>query len=575
MRPPPGCQGIRDGPRGALYGPSVPASSPSGEHTTVARRAGTVVLFTLLSRVAGYVRDSVFGHVFGAGAVYDGFLYALTIPNVLRRLVAEGSLLIAFVPVLTEERKAGGTEAMRRFTSATLGLLIPVLLVLCGLGVALPEVWVTLFASQLDPERRAIAVHLTGIMMPYIVFISLTAVASGILNTRGVFGPPAAAPIALNAVLIVAALFLTGFFALPIEAVAWAFVVGGVLQLLLQVPWVAQNGLLVRPRWELENPGLRRLLARMGPAVLGVAAYQLNVLVIRQIASALPEGQLSCYHFASRLEEFALGVFAVSVSIAALPTLSEHAANQDRARLVGTFRRAVTATNFITVPSAVALGLFAEPMVGVLFRHGQFDASAGRLTADLLQMMAFALPAIGLVRVLVPTYYALGDTKTPVVASVASLVTTTVVGLVTMRAYEIRGLTLATIAAAGVQAVLLAGWLGRRLDRRFPSEELTSEVSIASDVSEERLDSGARGWIGPATAHLMRVVVAVAPGALLGAAWAPSVEWLAGDNLRRAFDLGILLGGFGASYLVVGHLFGISEVRLVVEMARRRLRRAR
>lgn len=537
----------------------MPPSTGSGESATVARRTGIVALFTLLSRVAGYARDSVFGHVFGASAVYDGFLYALTIPNVLRRLVGEGSLLIAFVPVLTEERKVGGAPAMRGFIAATLGLLIPILLVLAGLGVAFPEVWVTLFASQLDPDRWAVAVRLTGIMMPYIVFISLTAVASGILNTQGVFGPPAAAPIALNVILIVAALSLTGFFSLPIEAVAWAFVVGGVTQLLFQVPWLVRGGLLVRPCWAPDNPGLRRLLARMGPAVIGVAAYQLNVLVIRQIASALPEGQLSCYHFASRLEEFALGVFAVSVSIAALPTLSEHAANRDRARLLATFRRAVMATNFITVPSAVALGLFAEPMVGVLFRHGQFDAAAGRLTADLLRMMAFALPAIGLVRVLVPTYYALGDTKTPVVASVASLVITTALGLLTMRVLEIRGLTVATVVAAGVQAIILSVWLGRRVDRL-----LVSEGEAAPDPIR---------WVRGAGSHLLRAVVAVLPGAVVGALWAPTVDWFGGDNLRRAVDLGLLLTGLGGSYLALGHRLRLPEVRLVVDLVRRRARR--
>lgn len=544
----------------------VPVGSASGEGATVARRTGVVALFTLLSRAAGFGRDAVFGHIFGPGAVYEAFIYAQAIPNVLRRLVAEGSLMIAFVPVLTEERETGGEEAMRRFIAATLGLLIPLLLVLAGLGVVFPELWVWLFASQLDPERWRLTVHLTRIMMPYIVFISLTAVASGVLNTRGIFGPPAAAPIVLNLALIAGALFFTGYFVLPVEAVAWGTIAGGLLQLLLQLPWVVRCGLWVRPRWDRANPGLRRLLRRMGPAVFGVAAYQLNVVVIRQIASALPEGQWAGYYFASRLEEFALGVFAVSVSIAALPTLSEHAANKDRGRLLGTFRRAITATNFITVPSGVALFLFAEPMVGVLFRHGQFGEPAAVLTAALLRMMAFALPAIGIVRVLVPTYYALGDTKTPVVASFASLVTTTAVGLATMRAYEIRGLTLATIVAAAVQAVILAVWLGRRID--------------ALMAVDRRLEAGrpntapaeSEGWARTVVSHLLIAVVAVAPGAVLGALWAPSILWFAGDNLRRALDLALLLTGFGTSYLLLGHVLGLAEVRLLVSMIMRRIR---
>ena len=367
-----------------MTGASTQADGPAAsEGVTIARRAGVVSGFTLLSRVAGYVRDAAMANIFGAGVANDAFVAAQTIPYVLRRLVAEGSLMIAFVPLLGAEKRAGGVPAMRRFYAAVLGALLPLLLGLVVLGMAFPQVPVEVLAGGFDAERKTLATELTRLMMPFLLFVSLTAVASGALNVQGIFGPPAAAPILLNAVMITGAVVGSMWFDVPIIAVGWALSLGGLAQLLLQLPYLAKVGLLVGPRWDPNHAALRTLLVRMLPAVFGVAVYQLNIVVIRRIASALPDGQLSCYFWATRLEEFALGVFAVSISIAALPTLSDHAARGDRAALVATYRRAIRATNFITVPSAVGLFVLAEPIVGVLFRHGRFTAQDGLLTADL------------------------------------------------------------------------------------------------------------------------------------------------------------------------------------------------
>lgn len=530
------------------------------EGAKMARRAGTVAVFTLASRVLGYARDAVLGNVFGAGVALDAFVAAQTIPNVLRRLVAEGSLMIAFVPLLSSEKERGGPAAMRAFTGAVLGLLLPVLAMLCALGVLFPGALVEAFAAGFDAERRALATDLTRIMMPYLAFISLTALAGGALNVQGRFAPTAAAPVLLNVAIIAAALLARGVFEVPIEAVAWGLLLGGALQLLLQLPFVAKEGLLVGPRWAPSDPAVKLLLRRMLPAVFGVAVYQLNMIVIRQIASFLPSGQLTCYFWATRLEEFALGVFAVSISIAALPTLSEHAARGDARAVFATFRRALRATNFITVPAMATLLVLAEPIVGVLFRHGRFSVEDGLLTAELVRVLAFALVPIGAVRVLVPTYYAVGDTRTPVWAASASLLTTAGVGVALGQLLEIRGLTIATVVASCAQVVVLGALLRRRV----------RESVGAATAPGAAPSTGARGE--PSTAgHALRCVAAALPGAL-GASWAAGQwQWLEGRNLIGAALLGGLILGLGVTYAVGCKLLRVGELDLLWGMIRRRL----
>ncbi len=530
-------------------------TAPS-EGATIARRAGVVGGFTLLSRVAGYLRDAIMVNIFGAGVAQDAFVVAQTIPSILRRLVAEGSLMIAFVPLLGAEKEAGGLPAMRRFCAVVLGALLPVLVVLVAVQMAFPEVPVRLLASGFDEERARVAADLTRVMMPFLLFVSLTAVASGALNVQGVFGPPAAAPILMNAVMIAGAIIGVTYFSVPIIAVGWALSVGGLVMLLVQLPYLRRVGLLVGPRWDPSHSGLRELLRRMGPAVFGVAVYQLNIVVIRWISSTLPTGQMSCYFVATRLEEFALGVFAISISIAALPTLSEHAAKGDRAALLATYRRAIRATNFITVPSAVGLFVLAEPIVGVLFRHGRFTAQDGLLTAELLRIMAVALIPIGLVRVTVPTYYALGDTRTPVVAASASLVTTTALGWSLRGPLEIQGLTLATLAGAFAQVLVLGARLQAGM-RRIDRAETPSVPTPA----------------GPAVfSHALRCLLAIAPGAALAGLVASQRVWMNGDNLANGAVLAALVVAAGGLYAVAGRALGVGEIELVFGMIRRRIR---
>jgi putative peptidoglycan lipid II flippase len=531
------------------------------EGRALAGRAGVVSLFTLVSRVFGYIRDTVLAHYFGSGVVHDAYVVAQTIPNVFRRLVAEGSLMIAFVPILVEERERGGAEAMRAFIQAVLGMLIPFLILLTLAGVFFPGPLVEAFAAGFGPERRAFAETLLKVSMPFIFFVSLTAVASGVLNAVNVFGPPAAAPILLNASIVVVALLASGNDEHRMIMVCWGVSLGGAAQLALQVPFLLRKGFLVWPKIELKHAGLRKLLRRMGPAVFGVGVYQLNIIVIRLLASYMPTGQISCYYWANRLQEFALGVFAVSVSIAVLPSLSEKAAKSDDAAMRSTFIQALCATNFITVPSMFGLGLLAFPIVGVLFRHGAFSVRDAMMTTDLLRWLAAALVPIGVIRVMVPTYYAKGDTKTPVWAATVSLVVTLVLGLWLRRDYEIVGLTIATVVAGFAQLGVLWWRLGYHMSIR-------TETESGSDV---------RGKVGGMVVlrhgALCFLLAAVAVG--IPAYVASWVNWLGGDNLRLAVTLSGLMFTAALLYLLGAYWLGVSELELVLGMVRRRFSRRR
>jgi len=541
------------------------------EGRKVIRRAGVVGFFTLISRVLGFIRDALQGNIFGVNALTDAFVVANTLSNFLRRLVGEGALVIAFVPILSEARTTGGKPAMRAFFAAVLGLLIPLLLVFVLLGMMFPGAVVEVFAPGFDPATHAVAEDLARIMMPYILFISLMAMAGGVLNVEGSFAAPAAAPILLNIAIIAFALLLRDRFDAPIEALAWGTTVGGVLQLLLQIPFLAKKGLLVMPRWAPRDPPVLTLARRMGPAVFGVAVYQINLMVIRQIGSYLPGGQLTCYYSATRLQEFALGVFAVSVSVAALPTLSEHASRRDWYRLSATFRRALRVTNFVTIPATLGLLLLSGPIVGVLFRHGKFGADASRITAELLLILGAALVPIGAVRVAVPTFYALGDAKTPVIGAFASLFATVGLGYLLGQRYEIWGLTTATSVSALVQLLVLWAMLRRTIRSRVVADRAAGTL-VELEPQSGPPDPGV-------VSHAIRCAIAAAPGIVLAHFLARQREWdrsvALSDNLIAAVPLFALLGMTIVAYFALAKVLRIPEADMVLGVITRRLRRRR
>jgi putative peptidoglycan lipid II flippase len=435
------------------------------EAARITKAAGTVGAATLLSRIVGFLRDVVVAWFFGAGLAADAFFMAFTIPNLLRRLFAEGSLTISFVPVFTECLFKRGQEEAFRLARSAWWLLTILLAAVALVGVLLSPLIVKLIARGFlsSPEKFDLTVLLTRIMFPYIFFISLVALAMGILNALGHFAAPALAPVLLNLTMIGSVLFLSPHLAEPSKGLAIGVIIGGVLQLALQIPFMVRKGFRLFVRSPLYHPAIKRIALLMVPAIFGAAVYQMNIVVARVLASYLPEGSVSYLYYADRLVQFPLGVFAIALATAVLPSLSKQAAVGDMEGLRSSFSYAMKLVFFITIPAMTGLIILRAPIVGLLFQRGAFDPATTRLTAEALLYYSLGLWAFSGVRIVVSTFYALQDTKTPVKIAVISLFVNIVLSILLMRPMRHSGLALATSLASGVNLILLIGALKKRL----------------------------------------------------------------------------------------------------------------
>jgi putative peptidoglycan lipid II flippase len=456
---------------------AISPQKPSGGQGGVAKAALVVGGFTLASRMAALVRDLAISHVFGASRLTDVFFIAFTIPNVLRRLVAEGGTTVAFIPVYTHVRQHEGDAAARRFLAATAGLALVGVLAMTVLGILGAPALVWLFASGLanEPESFALAVDLTRWLFPYVYFISLVALAMGALNSHGHFAAPAAAPVLLNVSMVGALLVLVEVFEQPIYALVVGVLVGGVLQLLVQVPALKAHGILVLPTVKWNTAPVRRFLKVLAPALFGLGVYQVNIIVLRQLASWLPEGHMTYYYNADRLAQFAFGVFGVAIATAALPALSEHAARGDREGLLATWRHSVRLTNLIIIPAAAGLAAIALPIVAVLYRHGAFTWVDVEHTAAATVAFCPWLVSTSAVRSTTQCFYALEDLKTPVKVSFFTVLLTLILGLLFLP-WQVAGLCWALSAASWVQLVVMTLLLRRRLGQIGLRELLRSSL---------------------------------------------------------------------------------------------------
>lgn len=430
----------------------------------ISRGAGIVAAFTMLSRVAGLVRDAVMFHFFGAGIATDAFVLAFTIPNVMRRFVAEGAMTIAFIPVYSELRENEGAQAARAFQRAVLGAILTLgpLLTIAGVLGARPLVYAFASGFANDPARMELTVELTRWLFPYVFLVSLLAWATGVLNAHRHFAAPAAAPALLNISIVTAMLALTPFTDLGIYAVVLGVLVGGGLQLAIQLPAMRRRGVLVWPKLDFRAPGMVKLAKLLLPQLFGLAVYQINIVVLRQLASQLPPGNIGYYYNADRLMQLALGVFAIAIATAALPAMSDQAARGAHREVAETWNFAVRLTNFITIPAALGLIAVATPIVATLYMHGKFTWADVEPTA--LTTMAFApgLIAVSLVRTTVQVFFALEDTKTPVYVAAVTMVTNLVLGWLLL-GYGVHGLAMSFTLSVSLQAVILVGLLQRRL----------------------------------------------------------------------------------------------------------------
>ena len=430
------------------------------------RALATVSGMTFLSRILGFVRDFAIASAFGAGMATDAFFVAFRLPNLLRRLFAEGAFSQAFVPMLAEYRSNRGDTDTKLLVDRVATFLILAVSIVAVIGMlATPAIiWLTAPGFNNDPEKFALTVSLTRITFPYIVFMSLVALSAGVLNTWRHFALPAFTPVMLNLAMIAGAMVLTQYFDPPIRAMGWAVFVGGALQLSIQIPALKRIGML--PRFDLawKDEGVRRILKLMAPAVLGVSVSQISLLINTIFASYLQGGSVSWLYYADRLMEFPAGLLGAALGTILLPSLAKNHATQQYNEFSALLDWGLRLTLLLTLPAAVALAILAVPLISTLFQHGAFTAFDVTHTRDALVAYSIGLTGLIMVKILAPGFYARQDIRTPVKIALFTLTITQVMNVVFVYQLNLAhaGLALSTGLASCANAFLLYRGLRNR-----------------------------------------------------------------------------------------------------------------
>jgi len=498
---------------------------------------------TLLSRIFGLVRDVVIARMFGAGMGTDAFFVAFRIPNFFRRLFGEGAFAQAFVPVLSEYRQRRGEEEVRNLidhTTYTLGLIV---LGVTAVGVIAAPIVILIFAPGFrdDMTRYDLAVSLLRLTFPYLLFISLTALAGAILNAWRRFAVPAFTPVLLNLSLIAAAIWLSPYLETPIEALAWGVLIAGIAQLLFQLPFLLKLKLMPRPFAGRDREGVKRIFKLILPTLFGVSVSQINVMIDTLIASFLVSGSISWLYYSDRMMEFPLGVFGIALATVILPQLSEKHAQGNGREYTLTLDWGLRWVWLVAVPAAVGLIVLAAPIMVTLFQYGSFTAGDADMAARSLMAFAAGLPAFVFIKVLASAFFSRQDTRTPVKAGVAAMITNIVFNLALVGFLAHVGLALATSIAAVVNAGLLFFWLKRH------------NAYIAQP-----------GW----TMFLLRILAAAAVMAVLLLYWLPGLEeWVAMDLWLRIAHLAVWVFAGMAVYPLVLFITGMRPHHLSMAVA--------
>ncbi len=439
------------------------------------RSIATVGGWTMVSRVLGFARDAMMAGVLGAGPAAEAFVVAFRLPNLFRRLFAEGALNAALVPIYAKRLERDGKESAIRFGGEAAVLLVLTMLVLTVLAMAFMPFVILVLAPGFgaDADTFALAVALSTITFPYLTFMALSALLSGMLNTVDRFGAAAAAPLLLNIVLIVAmGLSLADLLpTLPAFALAWGVFIGGVLQFGL-IAWDCHRaGILVHlPRPRL-SPDIISLLRRMGPGVLSAGVSQINTVVSTMLAPLLPAGAIAHLYYADRVAQLPLGVIGVAISVALLPLLSRQLSAKDMTGASDSLNRALEIGLLFTLPATAALIAMPMPVVDILFQRGAFSPEDAQITAAITAAMAIGLPSVVLAKILSPAFFARGDTRTPLILAAISMAANVLLAVLLMQAMGSVGIALAASFAAWINAGMMAAILSQRghlpLDARF------------------------------------------------------------------------------------------------------------
>lgn len=483
----------------------------SQKHVTKA--AGVVGLATMVTRILGYIRDMVIATAFGAGMEADAFFVAFRIPNMLRRFVGEGALTVTFIPVFVEEHQQSEERAWK-LTNSVMTLLMLLLTVLVTLGMVFMPAIIKVIAPGFDsnPEKFALTVSLTRLCFPYVFFISLAALATGVLNSLQHFLSPGLAPAMLNITLISAVFWLCPLFKnQPVTGLAIGVVAGGMLQWLFQVPSMVKRGFRYRISFDYKNPAVQKIGKLLLPTLFGLAIHQITVFINTLLASYLQEGSVSYLYYANRVQEFPLGIFCMPVATAVLPTMSAQAAKGEHDQFLDTLSFALRMVQFVTIPAMIGTIVLRVPITGALFEYGRFTPADTQATAQALLCYMLGLSAIAASRIIVPVFYSLKDTKTPVKCAVASLILSIVSSLILMKPMQHNGLALASTIAAFCNMTLLIYALRKRLGR-------INWRSIGISTGKSALASAVMGvccwpFISPAYAHEWVLIPAIGVGA--------------------------------------------------------------
>ena len=518
------------------------------ENHKIARAASTIGMGTLLSRILGFFRDMVIAHFFGAGMSADAFFVAFRIPNLWRRLVGEGSLTISFIPVYNGYLHHRSEEETREVTHIAFTLMGLVLLMITVFGILFSPVIIQIIAPGFAkiPEKFHLTVALNQIIFPYLFFMGLFALCMGILNSYRHFFAPAIAPIFLNISIILSVFFFFDSFQKPVMTLAVGVLAGGVIQLLFQIPFLWQKGITFRFNFNFGHPAIKRIGGLMVPGLIGTAVYQLNVFIDTIFASFLPGGSVSYLFFADRLLEFPLGIFAIAIGMASLPSLSGLASQGKMEEMKNTLFFTFRLTAFISIPAMVGLIALKTPIISLLFQRGLFDYSATVMTAKALLCYSVGLWAIAGVRTLVPAFYALQDSWTPLKIAIICLVANVLLNAIFIFFTPLKhaGLALATSLSSILNLILLCGKLNLKL-------------------------GGIE--IGKSAKSLIRILLCSLPMGLTAYLICSLGDWsTTGNTLEKAL---LLLTGIAVGlivYVIISYLARNEEMLSLVKMIQRR-----
>jgi putative peptidoglycan lipid II flippase len=456
------------------------------EHRSVLKSTSTISALTVVSRIFGYIRDNRIAFLLGTGDLGDAYSIAFRIPNILRRLVGEGSVSAAFIPVFSQYLAEGKRDEAWDFVNAILSAAIVFMSIVVILGILGSSYIVAFFASGFSPDKLQSTMVLNRLMFPYIGLVSLSAIAMGVLNSFGRFGAPAFAPVMLN-VGIITLSFFSSFFPNPAQALSVGVVVGGVMQILVQLPSLLRTGWRLRWLWDLAHPGVRRVAALMGPRLFGIGIVQIDVLVGIQFASHMVEGSVASIGLADRVMELVLGGYAIALSTAVLPLLARQANTNRMAEMKDTLCFSMRLVLFITLPATLGLILLRVPIIEVLFQHGEFDDRSTALTAWALLFFAMGLSAFSMIKIIVQAFYATHDTWTPVVVGGVSLLINIACNFLFFNLLRNGGPPLATSVAAFFDTFALMlifrarhGTLGLRVVARSCAKFLLGSLVMAA-----------------------------------------------------------------------------------------------